>query len=165
MPRTNLTEGLCVNATEPELSFVSSLQQSCFRPCLQGRDKVAVITELVDELVRNGLLLDRDGVLASVLEREALMSTGMQYGIALPHGKHESVPGLASVIGISPSGVEFESLDGQPSRIFVMTVSSPNTVGPHLRFLASIGKLLGRAEIRDAVLAAIDKAALMRALA
>ncbi len=154
-----------VNATEPELSFVSSLQQSCFCPCLKGHDKVAVITELVDELARNGLLGDRDGVLASVLEREALMSTGMQSGIALPHGKHVSAAGLVSVIGVSPAGVEFESLDGQPSRVFVMTVSSPNTVGPHLRFLASVGRLLGRAEIRDAVLAATDKAALMRALA
>lgn len=154
-----------MNATESELSFVGSLQKSCFCPCLKGRDKVAVITELVDELARNGLLGDRDGVLASVLEREALMSTGMQYGIALPHGKHQSVPVLVSVIGVSPAGVEFESLDGQPSRIFVMTVSSPNTVGPHLRFLASVGKLLGRAEIRDALLAATDKAALMRVLA
>lgn len=154
-----------MNATEPELSFVGSLQQSCFCPCLKGRDKVAVITELVDELARNGLLADRDGVLASVLEREALMSTGMQSGIALPHGKHASVPGLLSVIGVSPEGVEFESLDGQPSRIFVMTISSPNTIGPHLRFLASVGKLLGRAEIRDALLAATDKAALMRVLA
>ncbi len=161
----NLAGDDAVNATESELSFVGSLQKSCFCPCLKGRDKVAVITELVDELARNGLLGDRDGVLASVLEREALMSTGMQYGIALPHGKHQSVPVLVSVIGVSPAGVEFESLDGQPSRIFVMTVSSPNTVGPHLRFLASVGKLLGRAEIRDALLAATDKAALMRVLA
>ncbi len=160
----NLAGDDAVNVTEPELSFESSLQKSCFCPCLKGRDKVAVITELVDELARNGLLGDRDGVLASVLEREALMSTGMQSGIALPHGKHASVPGLVSVIGVSPSGVEFESLDGQPSRIFVMTISPPQTVGPHLRFLAAVGKLLGRAEVRDAVLAATDKASLMRAL-
>ncbi len=154
-----------MNATELELSFESSLQKSCFCPRLKGRDKISVITELVDELARNGLLGDRDAVLASVLTREADMSTGMQVGIALPHGKHASVPGLVSVIGTSPDGLDFESLDGQPSRIFVMTVSPPQTVGPHLRFLAAVGKLLGRAEVRDEVLAATDKASLMRALA
>jgi len=86
-------------------------------------------------------------------------------GIALPHGKHASVPGLVSAIGVCPDGVAFDSLDGLPSRIFVMTVSPPQTVGPHLRFLAAVGKLLGRAEIRAAVLAATDKAALLQALA
>lgn len=153
-----------MNATETELSFENNLQKSCFCPCLKGRDKISVITELVDELARNGLLGDRDRVLAAVLAREADMSTGMQAGIALPHGKHASVAGLVSVIGVSPEGVEFESLDGLPSRIFVMTVSPPHTVGPHLRFLAAVGKLLGRTEVRDAVLAATDKASLMRAL-
>jgi len=154
-----------MNTTEPEIPFAKSLQRSCFCPGLKGRDKFAVIAELVDELARNGLLGDRDGVLASVLEREKLMSTGMQAGIALPHGKHASVPGLVTVIGVSTEGVEFESLDGQHCRIFVMTISPPETVGPHLRFLAVIGKLLGRTGVRDAVLAATDKESLMRALA
>lgn len=161
----NLAGDDAVNATEPVLSFESSLQQSCFCPCLKGRDKIGVITELVDELACNGLLGDREGVLSAVLVREADMSTGMQTGIALPHGKHVSVPGLVSVLGVCPDGVEFESLDGQPSRIFVMTISPPQTVGPHLRFLAAVGKLLGRAEVREAVLAATDKASLLRALA
>ena len=153
-----------VNVIEPEPSFECSLRKSCFCPCLKGHDKAGVITELVDELARNGLVGDRDGVLAAVLAREADMSTGMQTGIALPHGKHPSVAGLVSVLGLSPDGVDFDSLDGEPSRIFVMTVSPLHTVGPHLRFLAAVGKLLGRAGVREAVLAATEKASLLRAL-
>ncbi len=144
--------------------FEHSLQQCCFLGHLQGRSKPAILDELVDALAASGLVADRDGVLGAVRRREEQMSTGMQAGIALPHGKHASVRGLVTMIALHPGGVDFDSIDGAPSRIFVMTLSPPETIGPHLQFLAAIGRLLGRPAVREAVLAATDKAALLRAL-
>jgi len=147
-----------------EDNFEASLRQSAFCRHLNGRTKDAVLAELVDVMVAGGLVTDRDGVLDAVRCREAQMSTGMQFGVALPHGKHSSVPALVTLIGLHQDGVDFDSLDGAPIRIFVMTLSPPETVGPHLRFLAAIGRLLGRPAVREMVLNAVDKAALIRAL-
>lgn len=145
-------------------TFNESLLQSVFCKSLQGCTKDEVLSELVDALVTAGCVTDRDGVLDAVRHREAQMSTGMQYGIALPHGKHASVPELITLIALHPEGVAFDSVDGSLCRIFVMTISSSETFGPHLRFLAAIGRLLGRPAVRDAVLKATDKVTLIRAL-
>ncbi len=149
---------------ENEQSFEESLRQCCFCHCLTGVTKDAVLVEMVDALAAAGRITDRGGVLDALRSREDQMSTGMQYGIALPHGKHASVQGLVTLIGLHPDGVDFESLDGIPSRIFVMTLSSTETIGQHLRFLAAIGRLLGRPAVREAVLKAGDKEAMIRAL-
>lgn len=146
-----------------EPTFEESLQRCSFCPHLKGRSKVAVIEEMVDALAL-ACGIDRNGVLASILEREALMSTGMQFGVALPHGKHASVPILVTAVGLSPEGIDFDSLDGAPSHIFVMTVSSPERVGPHIRFLAAIGKLMDRPAVRERVLSAADRSMLAKAL-
>ncbi|HAS83580.1 MAG TPA: PTS sucrose transporter subunit IIABC [Verrucomicrobia bacterium] len=153
-----------MNAPDHELTVAESLARCSFCPQLQGRTKLEVIGELIDALVGDGLLSDRDEAIAAVLSREEQMSTGMQFGIALPHGKPACVPALVSAIGVAREGIDFEALDGEPSRIFVMTLSPPTTVGPHLRFLAAIGKLLGRPAVRHAVIEAADKHALLAAL-
>ncbi len=147
-------------------SFDVSLRQSCFRRVLCACTKPTLLAEMVDALVDDRLVpaAERDGVLAAVCAREAQMSTGMQFGIALPHGKHAAVSGLVTMIGLHPDGVDFDALDGMASRIFVMTLSPPETIGPHLQFLAAIGRLLGRPAIRQAVMDAEDKDALLRVL-
>lgn len=147
-----------------DTTFDESLRRTGFCRCLRGRTKDAVLVELVDAMVACGLVTDRDGVLGAVRCREAQMSTGMQAGVAIPHGKHPSVPSLVTFIGLHPDGVDFDSLDGVPSRIFVVTLSSPETVGPHLRFLAVIGRLLGRPAVREALMKATSKDALILAL-
>lgn len=149
---------------ETDQSLLEGFENSCFCPCLNGTDKHSIIIELVDQLVVNQFVSDHDGVLAAVLAREAEMSTGMQHGIALPHGKHASVDGLVSVVGVSPVGIDFDALDGQPCSIFVMTVSPPHIVGPHLRFLAAVGKLLGFEHVRESIRVAGDKAEMLSAL-
>jgi mannitol/fructose-specific phosphotransferase system IIA component (Ntr-type) len=108
---------------------------------LRGENKEAIITELVDILAARGKLLDRNLVLADVLERERIMSTGMEHGIALPHAKTDGVNDIAVAVGIKKEGVQFDSMDGQPSRIFILEVA-PKKAGPHVQFLAAIGAVL-----------------------
>jgi len=121
---------------------------------LQGATKEAILAEMVDLLMASGHIRDRDAVLKAVLEREKRMSTGMQNGIAIPHGKTDSVDCLVAALGIKRGGVDFGALDGQPSNIFVMTVSPDSRTGPHIQFLAEIRRPLNAAAVRAKILAA-----------
>jgi PTS system nitrogen regulatory IIA component len=89
-----------------------------------------------------------------VWEREEKMSTGVQHGVAIPHGKLSSIDGLLTAFAIKKEGIDFGSLDGQPSRIFVMTLSSNLRTGPHLQFLSEICKVLNSAAVRVRLLQA-----------
>lgn len=124
----------------------------CLR--LAAREKTAIIEELVDLLEKAGRISDRKAVLKCVLEREKKMSTGMHNGLAIPHGKTDTVEGLVAAVGLIPEGVDFESMDKQPSRIFILTVSPVNRSGPHIQFLAEISRLMNRADARRQLLEA-----------
>ena len=121
---------------------------------LQGTTKAAVIREMIDFLVARGRIKDREAALKAVLEREQKMSTGMQHGIAIPHGKTDTVDKLVTALGLKKAGVDFGSMDGQPSRIFVMTVSPVTRTGPHIQFLSEISQVLNDPEKRESVLQA-----------
>ncbi|MCX7010514.1 MAG: PTS sugar transporter subunit IIA [Kiritimatiellaeota bacterium] len=121
---------------------------------LKAATKDAVIEELVDLLVATGKIKDRLEALRAVLEREKKMSTGMQSGIAIPHGKTDTVDALVAAFGIKHAGVDFESLDGLPARIFIMTLSPVNRTGPHIQFLAEVSRQLNDPAIRERLLQA-----------
>lgn len=123
---------------------------------LKADDKQGIIEELLDLLITAGKVkaVDRETVLADLLERERKMSTGIQFGVAIPHAKTRAVKELAACIGLKPQGVDFEALDGQPSDIFIMTVSSINKTGPHVQFLAEISMVLKSEEARSEILRA-----------
>jgi fructose-specific phosphotransferase system IIA component len=118
------------------------LQPSCVKAPLEGKDKKSVITELVDLLNENGLLLDRDVALEAVLVREQTKSTGIGSGIAVPHGKCKAVKGLVMAIGITSEPIDFESIDGNPVTIIILLVSPVDQTGPHIQALAKISKLM-----------------------
>jgi PTS system nitrogen regulatory IIA component len=121
---------------------------------LKGKDKEAIINELLDLLVAAGKIGNRDAAYEAVMERENKMSTGMKHGIAIPHGKTGSIIDLIACIGISDNAVDFDSLDGEPCRIFIMTLSPLEKTGPHLQFLAEISLLFKSSEKRAEILKA-----------
>lgn len=119
---------------------------------LAGTSKDAIIEELVDVLVAAGRIKDRKAALKAVLERERKMSTGLQNGIAIPHGKTDTVESLVAAIGLKKEGIPFDSLDGQPCQIFLITLSPASRTGPHIQFLADISRTLHDAAVRQQVL-------------
>lgn len=121
---------------------------------LNARDKNGIIEELVDLLDHSGRIADRKAVLKCVLEREKKMSTGMHNGLAIPHGKTDTVEGLVASVGLIPEGVDFQCMDQQPAKIFILTVSPANRAGPHIQFLAEISRLLNRADVRKRIVEA-----------
>jgi fructose-specific phosphotransferase system IIA component len=122
---------------------------------LKGETKEEVITELVDMLAAKGKLIDRDMVLADVLEREKTMSTGMEHGIALPHAKTDGIDHNAVVVGIKKEGVGFDSMDGKLSQLFVLIVSPKKDSGLYMQFLAAIGSILKDESERKEIINAI----------
>lgn len=121
---------------------------------LRGNTKEEIINELLDLLVAHGTVLDRDLAYRDIWARERQMSTGIEHGIAIPHAKTKAVNSLTACIGIKPEGMDFQSLDGQPSTIFILTLSSVDQVGPHVRFLSEISQVLHSSAERKALLAA-----------
>jgi len=121
---------------------------------MKGSTKKEIINELLDILVRTGKVKDKGAALAAVMDREEKMSTGMKHGIAIPHGKCASSEDLVACIGISEKPVDFDSLDKQPCRIFIMTLSPVEKTGPHLQFLAEVSLLFKSAEKREEILKA-----------
>jgi PTS system nitrogen regulatory IIA component len=121
---------------------------------LKGTTKEAIINELLDILVAADKIQDRDAAFAAVMDREQKMSTGMKHGIAIPHGKSATVHDLVACIGVSDNPIDFDSLDHEPCRIFIMTLSPLEKTGPHLQFLAEISLLFKSAEKRGELLKA-----------
>ena len=131
------------------MNLKKALSKNSILPQLQAETKAEAIEELVDFLIATSRVPDRDKVLEAVRAREEKMSTGMQNGIAIPHGKTDAVSELLVAIAIKKDGIDFDAMDGQPCTIFIMTLSPENRTGPHIQFLAEISKLLGSAELRE----------------
>ncbi len=113
-------------------------------PSLQATDKKGVIEELIDLLIEARKIdpKDRGRMIKSLLDREALGSTGIGQGIGIPHGKLDKVRELVAAFGISQKGVHFDSLDGEPVHLFFLLVAPEDSTGPHLKALARISRLL-----------------------
>lgn len=131
---------------------------------LKAATKAEAIERLLELLVAGGKVSDANAAREAVLARERKMSTGMKNGIAIPHGKTDAVDGLVACLAISEEPIDFESLDGLPSRIFIMTLSPPSKTGPHLQFLAEVSQLFKSPDRRQALLDARTPEALLEAL-
>ena len=131
---------------------------------LKGQSKQEILEELVDALEVGDKITDREKVLEAVFQREEIMSTGIGHGIAIPHGKSEYVKELGGVLGIKNEGVEFDSLDGQPTFIFFLLVSPMDVSGPHIKALARISRLLKGEDFRKELIACPDNETAIRTL-
>jgi len=118
---------------------------------LKAAEKTEVITELIDVLATTGGLADRDAALQAVLKREAERTTGIGYGLAIPHGKSDGCQKLVMAAGKPAEPVDFQSLDQRPVTFVVLLVSPPDQTGPHIQALAKISRLMNIEEFRAAV--------------
>lgn len=129
----------------------------CINIDLKGQTKSEIIDEMVDILYNNGKLNDREEYKKEILKREAQSSTGMEEGIAIPHGKTDAVKIPTVAIGISKKGVDYESLDGKHSHLFFMIAAPANSNNSHIELLSKITTLLLEDDIREALINAKSK--------
>ncbi|EGK07319.1 PTS sugar transporter subunit IIA [Kroppenstedtia eburnea] len=131
---------------------------------LEAKTKADVLNELAALLDRDGKLLDRDVFLQSIVAREQQGSTGIGYGIAIPHGKSTAVKEPAIAFGRSLEGVDFDSLDGQPAKLFFMIAVPEQSDNLHLQTLAKLSRKLMHESFRDELMQAKTKGDILRAL-
>jgi PTS system nitrogen regulatory IIA component len=131
---------------------------------MQAKDKPGALVELTDSLIACESSLNRDNVISVLQERERLGSTGIGDGVAIPHGKLAGIPELKLVFGRSLTGVDFESMDGQPAYLFFLLIAPEESVGVHLKTLARISKLLKDVTVRKKLLDAPDQAAIYQVI-
>lgn len=116
---------------------------------LEGREKEAVIRELARLLAGSEGTPERaDDVAEAVLEREAVLSTGIGGGVALPHGRTGAVSELRLAAGTVPDGVDFDALDGRPVRLVFLLVGPVESAGAHVKALSRLSRMLGRTGLR-----------------
>lgn len=121
---------------------------------LKADSKEELIEQMIDRLIAAGKFDDKETVLQAVLDREAKMSTGMQNGVAIPHGKTDAIKSLVVAVGICREGVKFDSMDGSLCTIFIMTLSPQKRSGPHIQFLAEVSRVISQPAERDKLHAA-----------
>ena len=123
------------------MALIDMVVEKIVKIPLVSKDKPDVLRELVQILKDAGEIDDFNTVLKAVQEREDKQSTGLEKSIAVPHAKTTAVSSLKFAIGIDPQGIDFDSLDGELSKLFFLLVASPGQAGPHVEALAEIAKL------------------------
>ena len=135
------------------MSLASLLSAEQIIPEMKATDRWPAIVELIDLLVSLGKInsADRDSILESLKQREETMSTGIGFGIAIPHCSSDRLDEVVAAFGRSSGGIEFDALDNAPVKFVVLFIVPKNQFQTHLRTLASIAKFLNDRSVRESL--------------
>lgn len=139
-----------------------SLDPACVQLELKARTRNEAVRELVELINSKHRLKNVQEVISVIIERELKMTTSLENGIAIPHGKTDIVDRVMVAIGLKQPGINFHSADGQLSKIIILVVSPRSTTGPHIRCLAEIAGLLHSESNRKKILKAKDSETIYR---
>ncbi|HDL18527.1 MAG TPA: PTS sugar transporter subunit IIA [Bacteroidetes bacterium] len=131
------------------MKLTDLLNENLIKIPLEKREKEEIIGELIDILVANDLVNNRDVIFKAVMEREKVMSTGVGDGVAIPHGKADGITDVVAAFGISKEEIDFQSIDERPVHLVFLLVASPDATGPHLKALSRVSRLLNKQEFRE----------------
>jgi len=142
------------------------LQKDLIVPDLKAGDRWQAIDELIDHLVQNGRIQEqhREAISAVVKKRENSMSTGIGFGIGIPHASTDLIHEVTGAFGRSKTGVNFDSLDNQPVNLVMLFLVPQGQFQKHLHTLANIAKLLHNKEFRQTLESAADGGAMYSAI-
>ncbi|OED36747.1 hypothetical protein AB834_02570 [PVC group bacterium (ex Bugula neritina AB1)] len=143
------------------MNITNILSQEAVLDDLKSRQKMDVIVEMVGIIKSMNKIQNSDQVVKDLMARESLGSTGIGYGVAIPHAKTD-VTDLVALLGRSKLGVDFDSLDGIPVKLFFLLLTPKNSTGQHLKALARISNLLKDKLFRQELLEAEDSGAIYK---
>ena len=140
------------------------VQADHIEPNLKAGDRWAAIDELVDKLISSGAIKEdsREAITEVIKKREKSMSTGIGFGIGIPHAATEAIDEVVGALGRSTSGIDFEALDNQPVNLVVLFLVPQGQFQKHLNTLANIAKLLHNRDFRESLENAPDAAAIQQ---
>jgi fructose-specific phosphotransferase system IIA component len=119
---------------------------------LEGNSKDDIIDRMVDLVGTSPKVLDLEKVRKAIFERERIMSTGVGNGFAIPHGKTDAVSDIVAGFAVTERPIDYESLDEKPVRLVFLLVGKDNLVGPHIKLLSRISRLMNKEEFRRKLL-------------
>lgn len=136
------------------MKIMDILVQEALLLDLESDSKEGVLAEMANSLGDAVPTVDRDRLLQVLVEREALQSTGIGEGVAIPHGKMGGLDRLMATFARCKVGLDFDSIDGQPTQLFFLLVVPEHSGGQHLKALARISRFLRDSGFRDRLLEA-----------
>jgi PTS system fructose-specific IIC component len=129
---------------------------------LPGTTKAEIINAMIDLAATNEKVIDKEKMRAAIFEREKIMSTGVGSGFAIPHGKTDAVQDIVAAFAITDQPIDYQSLDDQPVRIVFLLVGKDNSVGPHIKLLSRISRLMNKEEFRKRLIEAESPAEVLK---
>ena len=147
------------------MKIVDLIKRDMVVPALQATDKRGILEELAAYMASRHARIERAALSKVLIEREQLASTAIGEGVAIPHGKLASVGEIVACLGRATAGVEFDSMDGQPTYLFFVLVAPDSSTGAHLKALARISRVFKDPEFRRRLLAAPDGEAMYTVVA
>jgi fructose-specific phosphotransferase system IIA component len=136
------------------MKIIDILNEQVVRTNLQGTTKDEVINAMVDLAATQDRVVDKEKLREAIFEREKIMSTGVGSGFAIPHGKTDAVTDIVAAFAVTAQPIEYQSLDDQPVRLVFLLVGRDNMVGPHIKLLSRISRLMNKEEFRKRLLEA-----------
>lgn len=136
------------------MALIDLINEDVVKVPLDSSTKEDIFRELVDLLFDAGKITKPDEIYDAVIEREQLLSTALENGIAIPHAKTEAVANLTMALGISPEGIDADSQDGKPSYAFFLILAPPNQSGPHIEALSEIASATKSSSFRRLLITA-----------
>ncbi|NIP37537.1 MAG: PTS sugar transporter subunit IIA [Candidatus Dadabacteria bacterium] len=134
------------------MNITDELTKDAIIPHLESKTKNDVIKELASHICKHHPNINPQQASEVIMEREKLCSTALDAGVAIPHGKMSGLSNFAISFGKSTEGIDFESLDGKPTHLFILILSPENSSGMHLKLLAKISKIFKIQEFRSKLL-------------
>lgn len=135
-----------------EMNLSEILRENGIRLALNGKTKPEVIREMAVIAAQIGNVSDVDILTDALMARERRQTTGIGHGMAIPHATAEGVKGLILVLGISPTGIEFDSLDNQPVNLIFLLAGEPRLQTSFLSILSKISRFFRKESFRNQVL-------------
>ena len=116
---------------------------------LEGSTKNEIIDAMIDLVGKSPKVIDKEKVREAIFEREEIMSTGVGNGFAIPHGKTDAVSDIVAAFAVTAEPIDYQSLDEKPVRLVFLLVGKDNMVGPHIKLLSRISRLMNKEEFRN----------------
>ncbi|MBF8247398.1 MAG: putative PTS IIA-like nitrogen-regulatory protein PtsN [Bacteroidetes bacterium] len=136
------------------MKITDILTEQVIRTNLPGSSKDEIINAMIDLAASQDKVVDKEKLRAAIFEREKIMSTGVGSGFAIPHGKTDAVNDIVAAFAVTAQPIDYQSLDEQPVRIVFLLVGRDNMVGPHIKLLSRISRLMNKEEFRAKLLEA-----------
>ncbi|MBI4418174.1 MAG: PTS sugar transporter subunit IIA [Ignavibacteriales bacterium] len=136
------------------MKITDILTEQFIKTNLPGTTKEEILNAVIDLAATSDRVLDKEKIREAIFEREKIMSTGVGSGFAIPHGKTDAVTDIVGALAVTAQPIDYKSLDDQPVRIVFLLVGRDSMVGPHIKLLSRISRLMNKEDFRTRLLGA-----------